>query len=206
MPPKTRKRTAKSTVEQGTGVEALAKKHWQGSAPKWSLDVVSDIMRTFITGDATHASLQTLERLQYLELYLWPNYAQGHTSDDYILSVLLMLNEKHQHGLQSTMWQIFADNNNNNTAFGALFDDAVGLALRVIRGTEFQTTLDEWTVRTVIVQFLVVCFGSIETACVREACMPLVSVSLWHHVTPAARERELDAVAQLRRFWKHESK
>ncbi|KAJ2763738.1 hypothetical protein IWQ56_004745, partial [Coemansia nantahalensis] len=63
------------------------------------------------------------------------------------------------------------------------------------------------SVRSIVVQFLVGCFGSIETAAVRDCVMPLVSVAIWHHVdSDAARDRALGAVPQLRKFWKHAGK
>ncbi|KAJ1852722.1 hypothetical protein LPJ76_005271 [Coemansia sp. RSA 638] len=193
MPPKSRKHV------ESAGVDAVAQKHWLGKSVKWSTSVVTEIMHTYM-GDTARTTVQALERLQYLELYLWPNFARGRASDDYTVSVLLMLNEKHEQGLQSTMWQMFSKD------FCELFDDAVNLVMRIMQGAAFETTLDAWTVRSIAVRFLVACFSSIETACVRDACMPLVGVSLWHHVTPLVRERALESVSQLRRFWKHESK
>ncbi|KAJ2200409.1 hypothetical protein IW144_001139 [Coemansia sp. RSA 522] len=193
MPPKSRKHT------ESTGVDAVAQKHWLGKTVKWSTSVVTEIMHMCM-GDSARTTVQALERLQYLELYLWPNFTCARSNDDYIVSVLLMLSEKHEQGLQSSMWQMFSND------FGELFDDAIGLMIRIMQGTACETVLDAWTVRSIVVRFLVACFSSIETACVRDACMPLVGVSLWHHVTPIVRDRSMEGVAQLRKFWKHESK
>ncbi|KAJ2804181.1 hypothetical protein H4R20_002608 [Coemansia guatemalensis] len=67
--------------------------------------------------------------------------------------------------------------------------------------------LDLMSARSAIAQFLIVCFRSIETGFVRDALMPMVSISIWHHIEGTAlMEEEFKRVPQLRKFWKHVNK
>ncbi|KAJ2711323.1 hypothetical protein H4R19_003304, partial [Coemansia spiralis] len=195
-----------SSAEGGSGsIAALAKAHWAGRAGKWSVDVVRAILAQHIVGAKfARAGLQALERAQYLEQYLWRHYPDdGSGPAEVVVSVLLMVNEKLQQRLQASAWAVVAS---DAARFARLFDDAVDLMNHVMAGTEFGF-IDGMSVRSIVAQFLIGCFGSLETRAVRDCVMPLVSVAIWHHVDGAAeRERALAGVPQLRKFWKHANK
>ncbi|KAJ2789315.1 hypothetical protein H4R21_006771, partial [Coemansia helicoidea] len=188
-------------------IAELAKRHWAGrKAAAWSVEVVRAILAQHIVGAKfARAKLQALERAQYLEQYLWRHYPGdgGAAGAEVVVSVLLMVNEKLQQRLHASAWAVVAGDAGR---FGQLFDDAIDLMSRVMAGAELEF-IDAMSVRSIVVQFLVGCFGSIETAAVRDCVMPLVSVAIWHHVdSDAARDRALGAVPQLRKFWKHAGK
>ncbi|KAJ2161970.1 hypothetical protein GGF46_001066 [Coemansia sp. RSA 552] len=219
MPPKTRgrgrgrgrggrpaatKEKTRSPDPDTSDLDAIAKRHWLGHTAKWSETIVTRILHEHIANEGeARGALQQLERSQYLELYLWPHYQAGSASTDVLLSILLLLNEKFQQGLHASVWELFSLS--EGASFGQLFDDVVELMRsQIIPGSD---AVDPMKSRVVVVQFLIACFGSLETSFVRDSCMPLVSLALWYHVgAQPLIEREFAAVPQLRKFWKHTSR
>ncbi|KAJ2452723.1 hypothetical protein EV183_002702 [Coemansia sp. RSA 2336] len=202
MPPKARQTRAAKAENENASIEKLAAKHWQGKAVKWAANVVDQILEKAVESSTLHTQLQWLERHQYLEQYLWPNYSKGRQADSVVISCMLMVNEKYEQGLLTTMWTIF------ETGFEDLFDDAVQLIVRVLNGDKVQIGRMDMTpvVRMAGVQFLIACFGSMETECVRTQCMQLVGLSIWHHMEEETRGVMLRKVPQLSKFWKHTQK
>ncbi|KAJ1733134.1 hypothetical protein LPJ61_001707 [Coemansia biformis] len=191
--------------DQGSDdLATIAGTHWMGRKPKWSEDVVRRIMADHIVGaKSLRANLQLLERTQYLELYLWPHYSASGASEAMVVSVLLMLNEKFQQRLHASAWAVVCS---DPAKFARLFDDAVDLMRKLMKGGDLEF-IDSMSARSVVTQFLVGCFSSIETRQVRDCVMPLVSLSIWHHVEgQTMMEREFAKVPQLRKFWKHLNK
>lgn len=197
-------------------IEKLAQTYWlpdrDGSVGTYSENLVSEIMRIHITSNhkLTSTSVLTLERLQYFERYLWPQCRLvKEMSDSHTMSILLMLNEKYQQGTIQSAWNLVG---NDDSAFTRLFDSILTMAMdRVLLPAEKTRKervggLDPITALSIIVQFLNACFDSLETTLVRKCVMPLVGLSLWHHIRETAGpliEREFDRVPQLRRLWKH---
>ena len=48
-----------------------------------------------------------LEFSQYLELYLWPNFNPGRLSPAYIMSIVMIINEKFRQKVP--VWKVFRD-------------------------------------------------------------------------------------------------
>ncbi|KAJ2745054.1 hypothetical protein GGI20_002463 [Coemansia sp. BCRC 34301] len=168
---------------------------------KWSEESVADIMGTYIESTQySRANLQQLERHQYFERYLWPNFVQASdpssVSDTHTLSMVLMVNEKYQQGVIGSVWE------ETGEGFGRLFGRVVGLAFDVVSG---KASVDALAGRLAVAQFLIACFGSLETSSVRTACMGLVTVCLWEHIddTRVLVEAEYEQTPQLRRLAKH---
>ncbi|KAJ2743602.1 hypothetical protein GGI19_006679, partial [Coemansia pectinata] len=197
--------TASANGAEMDDIEILANKLWLGDkGVNWSDESVVDIMRTHIVGKQyARSSLQTLERLQYFELYLWANYISTDdtlVSDTHIMSILLMANEKYQQGVISSMWTAM-----EGLAFGRLFDRVVRMTTSILSTQMAVGLVDVLSARSVVAQFLIACFGSLETECVRTACMPLASLALWEHIddTRVLVEAEFERMPQLRKFAKH---
>lgn len=54
-----------------------------------------------------------------------------------------------------------------------------------------------------ILAFLIDAFQSLDNGLVRKECAPLVSISVWHHLTnDQARERKFEENGQLRKAWR----
>ncbi|KAJ2489397.1 hypothetical protein IWW37_004019 [Coemansia sp. RSA 2050] len=196
---------ATANASEMDDIEVLANKLWLGDK-RWSDESVVDIMRVHIVGKHyARSSLQTLERLQYFELYLWANFAaldDSLVSDAHIMSILLMINEKHRQGVIASLWATLEE----GRVFGKLFDRVARMALELLSARDKAVGLvDGLSARSVVVQFLIACFGSLETECVRNACMPVASLSLWEHIddTRALVEAEFGRMPQLRKFAKH---
>ncbi|KAJ2353038.1 hypothetical protein GGH92_000916 [Coemansia sp. RSA 2673] len=197
--------TAGANSTEMDEIEVLANKLWLGDkGVNWSDESVADIMRTHIVGKQyARSSLQTLERLQYFELYLWTNYLSTDdalVSDAHVMSILLMANEKYQQGVITSMWVAM-----EGEAFGRLFDRVVCMTRSILStGTDIGF-VDALSARSVVVQFLIACFGSLETENVRTACMALTSLALWEHIddTRVLVEAEFERMPQLRKFAKH---
>ncbi|KAJ2850421.1 hypothetical protein IWW36_001911 [Coemansia brasiliensis] len=208
MPPKARQsRAAKADTKdsEDVSVEKLAAKHWQGKSVKWAASVVDQIIEKVFGSNTVHVHLQWLERQQYLEQFLWPHYSKGRQHESVVLSCMLMINEKYEQGLLTTMWTIFET---GESLFGNLFDDVVQLIIRVL--SEENVCIGQVDMTSVVrmagVQFLIACFGSLETECVRKQCMGLVGLAIWYHMEEEARNSLLSTVPQLPKFWKHTQK
>ncbi|KAJ1740416.1 hypothetical protein LPJ79_004277 [Coemansia sp. RSA 1821] len=202
MPPKARQTRATKAENDNASIEKLAAKHWQGKSAKWAATVVDQILEKAVGSSTLHTQLQWLERQQYLEQYLWPNYSKGRQNDSTVISCMLMINEKYEQGLLTTMWTIF------ETGFEDLLDDAVQLMMRVLNGDKVRVgSVDMMSVvRMAGVQFLIACFGSMETESVRTQCMQLVGLAIWYHMEEETRGFMLRKVPQLPKFWKHTQK
>lgn len=54
--------------------------------------------------------IMLLEFSQYLELYLWPNFNPGRLSPAYIMSIVMIINEKFRQKVP--VWKVFRDHPN----------------------------------------------------------------------------------------------
>ncbi|KAJ2088023.1 hypothetical protein IW138_004531 [Coemansia sp. RSA 986] len=190
--------------DDAAGIEALAKKYWLNDHPKWSEAAVANILDKHIIGSKyARSTLQALERLQYFELCLWPHYKPSSMTDATLISILMMLNEKHTQGLSRAVWTFISEGSKDKGAtFANLFDDVVAFSMKAME------TGEDPVVRSLVAQFLVACFSSLETPTVRDACMPLTSLLLWHHIDDSRRlvDAMFERTPQLQRLWKHLSK
>ncbi|KAJ2082206.1 hypothetical protein H4R24_001776 [Coemansia sp. RSA 988] len=200
-------------------IQELATRHWLTKSAKWSEDVVHKVTLIHIVGTGySRSNMQLLERQQYFERYLWPCYTRGDVDSEWlVIAIVLILNEKFQQRLHSTTWAALET---EEGTFARLFGDIVKLTMsklllpRVrmeddVSGDTGQAVggLDLMSARSAIAQFLIVCFRSIETEFIRDALMPMVSISIWHHIEGTAlMDEEFKRVPQLRKFWKHVNK
>jgi intron-binding protein aquarius len=129
---------------------------------------------------------------QCLERYLWPGWRVG-SSKQHALLILLLVNEKLRERLDA--WVCFSDNAERFTTF---FTSVV--TLRAEKDGAAQLSLSE---RKTLLVFLINAFASLESEAVRSVALPLVSLPLWHALSPGRLQLELASNPQLDKHWKH---
>ncbi|KAJ2223998.1 hypothetical protein IWW45_008200, partial [Coemansia sp. RSA 485] len=77
------------------------------------------------------------------------------------------------------------------------------MRLQVFAKTTVVGGLDAVSARSVVIQFLLALFCSLEHPDVRSACLPLVSVGVWSHVSEPLVEHEMARTPALRKLWRH---
>ena len=106
-----------------------------------------------------------------------------------MLLIVLIANVRSQEHLP--IWNIFADNVPN---FSLLFRRILSMTL--------DNTLSA-NIRTYLLAFIISAFQSLDSGIVRKECAPLVSISMWHNLSSAAkRDHKLDQSMQLRKVWR----
>lgn len=136
-------------------------------------------------GERTDLSAQVS---QYLENYLWPNFDGSKASPEHVLSIMALVNEKFRQtvpawrGLQS-----------REDAFAGFFQRVVSVP------KERPLKLHE---RGMYTLFLTNCFQSLEHEMVRTQALKLVSLPMWHALSPGRLQLELHQNEQLAKHWK----
>eukprot|EP00842_Homolaphlyctis_polyrhiza_P004514 jgi/Hompol1/5063/HPOL_001001-RA len=145
--------------------------------------------------------LMVLERLEFLEKYLLPNYptAPAAPKAAHTMCIVLMLIEKFR--LQrSDPWACFSQ---DQAKFGAVFGHVLQLIL-LPAGQRSQISLDE---KRLLLVFLIRCFESLEVAFVRAECLKLVTIGIWHNlVNESARQSRLADAPERLALWERAEK
>jgi intron-binding protein aquarius len=107
--------------------------------------------------------------------YLWPNFDSVESTNDHVLSIAQLLNEKFRQRISSPLSIIIS-------SFPEFFRRVLSLILTPI----------ELIIRESLIVFLINVFGSLENEVVRTSAMKLVSIGSWHSlVDDVTREREI---------------
>ena len=170
----------------------LAQKHWSNPSTKHrkvrSEVVKNDIWDVLEEDGFEFRTLLTLENLQLLEKYLWPNLNEE-SSNYHVMLVALMVTVKRREGLP--VWNLFES---NAEGFSSLFRRILSMSV------DDALTI---TIRNHLLAFIISAFQSLDHGIVRKECAPLVSISLWHHLDgDQARETKLNEYPQLRKAWR----
>ncbi|VDD93074.1 unnamed protein product [Enterobius vermicularis] len=154
-------------------------------------DVVSRIYSEQIFIDGAYASkkIVMLEFSQYLERYLWPNYDPSTADVKYLMSMVVMINEKFRERILA--WRCICE---RPAKFPAFFRSVLRLALE---DTELSTVE-----QSAIITFFVNCCNSIEVDVVREEFVKIVSLSSWINLLPVQRDDMFNSYPKLRKYWK----
>ncbi|VDM96551.1 unnamed protein product [Thelazia callipaeda] len=129
-----------------------------------------------------------LEFSQYFEHYLWPNFCAEQANNHYIMSIVIMLNEKFRERIP--VWRSIIE---RPTQFPAFFNKVLHLALEIKEITFLE--------RSAVIAFLVNCFNSVEIDIVRSEVVKIVSLSMWSNLLPTQREDLFQANPKLRKIW-----
>lgn len=182
----------------------LANQYWSpnATAPHLAFDaaVIEDIYAHEIRQSRfSGRRIMMLEFSQYLENYLWPNYAPASATPAHIMSIVIMHNEKVRERVDA--WAVFRQ---RPAEFAHFFRQVLEACLpddddADAAASDAPASLGE---QTALVLFLNHCFNSMEVELCREQAKRLVSLAMWSCLQPARREQELRAVPEWRRFWR----
>ena len=131
-----------------------------------------------------------LEVSQYLEKYLWPNFDDG-VSAEHVLSIVTLCNEKFREGVAPFGAM---EEGGGAAKFAALFQRVVALRADADRPLALFEAVQYLT-------FVVVAFQSLESEAVRPCVLKLVSLPLWHALSPGRLELELHRNEHLAKLW-----
>nr|XP_058954982.1 RNA helicase aquarius-like [Pocillopora verrucosa] len=192
-----RRRNAVPTVEQISSdrITKLASQYWAPGESKkpFNPQIVDDIYKDEIKGSKFSVKrAMLLEFSQYLENYLWPNFNAAKASVEYVMSVIVMVNEKFREGVPP--WESFKQ---NPEEFHGFFQRIMEISL----ADEDMVTIKE---QSIVLTFLIHCFNSLEMDLIREQLQHLVSLSMWISLLPERLEQELKNVPKkYRKYWEH---
>ena len=176
----------------GDSVMRMAKQTWLAeSGEPYSQELVRRIWAAELGGGSRPPPAQrasVLEVSQYLEKYLWPHAEAGAGCAEHTLSIMAMVNEKMREGLSG--WAALASDAERFSAFVRR-----AIELRSLR----EPTLAE---RTLALLFFINLFQSLENEVVRKVALPLVSLPIWHALSPGRLQLELAHNAQLEKHWR----
>ncbi|KAG0055975.1 hypothetical protein BGZ83_006742 [Gryganskiella cystojenkinii] len=167
---------------------------WSGDAePEFDASLIDRVFHDeLVKNDFSVTKLTLLEVGQYLEKYLWKHYQPDRSTTTYILSIVLMVNEKFRSRVEA--WGAFED---SPEYFSTFFESVLHLCVQESKQIDLR-------MKRYLLVFMINCFQSLENALIRSECMRLVSLSTWHClVSPAVRELEFKEYPQLLKFWKH---
>ncbi|KAJ8411857.1 hypothetical protein AAFF_G00154950 [Aldrovandia affinis] len=191
------KKTSAPSVTQINAeyVTQLANKYWAPhSKIKLPFDpkVMEEIYhKEILQSKFAIRKIMLLEFSQYLENYLWVNYAPQVSSYAYLMSICCIVNEKFRENVPA--WEVFKKKPEHFPSFfkcvmdASLIEEAVDLSLRE---------------QTVLLLFLDHCFNSLEVDLIREEVLRLFSPCMWKCLLPSRLQQELKKVPKLQKVWK----
>lgn len=133
--------------------------------------------------------IMLLEFSQYLENYLWKHFSAKESSNEHLISVCIMVNEKCRERVPP--WEVFRL---SPTEFESFFERV----LQLVIDTNTKITIKE---RTILLIFLIRCFNSLEVDIIREQVQKLISLPMWTCLLPGRLEQELKSVTRYRKYW-----
>jgi intron-binding protein aquarius len=174
----------------------LAQEFWGSHLPdvnkKFMSSLVEGIYATVKKTNYAYRPIMALEFSRYLENYLWPNFNQERCTQAYVMSVVMVVNEKWRERVPA--WEAFEA---RPDSFPFFFQRVLDACLSPLEDSKY--TMKE---RTMLLLFLVYCFNSLEVDMIREQLQRLVSLSMWRNLLPSRLEEELQAVPKLKRYWR----
>ena len=161
--------------------------------PPFSEEAVQCIFKQEIEGTKYEASsLAALERHQYLERYLWPNFNGIEASWTHFLSIVIMINEKMKMRLPA--WSTISG---KPELFSVLF-------LRACQGLVEGKTDRPYVEKCHLIRFLIHCYESLEHYWIRKECLKWTSLGIWRCLLQKKREEMLKKLgATVKKHWDH---
>ncbi|MCO5580056.1 hypothetical protein L7F22_033922 [Adiantum nelumboides] len=180
-------------------ITIIALENWsvtlkEASRPPFNAKLVDEIYRDelLITSGNKTVPLQrvmVLEISQYLENYLWPHFDPGLSTFEHLMSIILMVNEKFRENVPA--WKCFHDKKEKFEPF-----------LKRILSLKDQGRDMNVAEKTNYLLFVIHCFQSLEDEMVRGPALKLVTLQLWHYLSPGRLQMELSLHEQLIEHWK----
>lgn len=162
--------------------------------PPFNAALVDDIYRNelLVTSGNKTVPLQrvmVLEISQYLENYLWPHFDPSSSTFEHLMSIILMVNEKFRENVPA--WRCFHERKEKFEPF-----------LKRILNLKDQGRELNVAEKTNYLLFVIHCFQSLEDEMVRGPVLKLVTLQLWHYLSPGRLQMELSLHEQLIEHWK----
>ncbi|XP_028852048.1 RNA helicase aquarius isoform X1 [Denticeps clupeoides] len=190
------KKTAAPSVSQINAeyVTQLANKYWAPHVKnKLPFDpkVIDDVYQKEIyKSKFAIRKIMLLEFSQYLENYLWVNYTPEASTNDYLMSICCIVNEKFRENVPA--WEVFKKEPEHFPFFFKCVMNAT------LAGEEAGVSLRE---QTVLLLFMDHCFNSLEVDLIREQVQQLISLPMWMCLLPSRLQHEMKKVPKLQKFW-----
>lgn len=162
--------------------------------PPFNVKLVDEIYRNELLVSSGNKTVplqrvMVLEISQYLENYLWPHFDPGSSTFEHLMSIILMVNEKFRENVPA--WKCFHDRKENFEPF-----------LKRILSLKDQGRNLNVAEKTNYLLFIIHCFQSLEDEMVRGPALKLVTLQLWHYLSPGRLQMELSLHEQLIEHWK----
>eukprot|EP01130_Rhizamoeba_saxonica_P016379 TRINITY_DN7564_c0_g1_i1.p1 TRINITY_DN7564_c0_g1~~TRINITY_DN7564_c0_g1_i1.p1 ORF type:complete len:1263 (-),score=293.44 TRINITY_DN7564_c0_g1_i1:334-4095(-) len=179
--------TVKDIIEDR--ITQIALKYWSPSSQSDLLpfdpSIIDDLYTTEIFGDSYQISrVMMLELSLYLERYLWPNFSEE-ASDEYVLSIIVMVNEKFRENVSA--WDSFIS---SPDLFNVFMQKVYSLYDRISVERKMHYIL-----------FLTNCFNSLSVDIVRNSVLKIVSMRLWCNISEGRRESMLKNRPRWKSTW-----
>ncbi|XP_065323209.1 RNA helicase aquarius-like [Gordionus sp. m RMFG-2023] len=171
----------------------LMDKHWSpykiSTFHEFDINIVEHIYKheLFNKHKFLLKKIMLLEFSQYLENYLWPNFTNETDSIAFIMSIVLMVNEKIRQRVSAL--KIFST---NEEIFPIFFDKLLHLLLE-----DKLSHLEQ----TQCIIFLNQAFNSLEIDFIRKSVQKLVSLITWASINENRREAEFSKFAKLKKLY-----
>ncbi|GJQ15923.1 hypothetical protein GpartN1_g7714.t1 [Galdieria partita] len=142
-----------------------------------------------LTKDTASASI--LDRLEYLQLYLWPCYSREAKlcSDLHVLSIVNLVCESHK--ATEDCWEWLRD----EEAFDTFFHHLLSISSKNCSYLDFFEQERR-------VFFLLLAFRRQDLTILRKQTFSLISLPLFIHVSPETRNKQFEKYPQLKKMWR----
>lgn len=178
-------------VDQPLEAEQIAAKYWLSEKANFDENVVRDLYQRYIVlSGFNYRSIMQLELTQYLEKYLWPHYNPSINDTQYMLSIVVLVNEKFREKIPA--FDVFKRKPEH---FGNFFSKITKITLNA---DDYKLSMKE---RTSLLIFLIHCFNGIEVDLIREQIQKFVSFPIWCNISRARLEREFNQTPKFRKVW-----
>ncbi|XP_064403055.1 RNA helicase aquarius-like isoform X4 [Halichondria panicea] len=170
----------------------LGAQFWgQGQETLFKAEMITSVYSTLKKTKFAVRAVMGLEFSQYLENYLWPHFTAERCTPAYLMSVVLMVNEKWRERVPP--WMAFTA---HPLHFQGFFQELL-IAL-TLESKETPYSVKE---RCLMVQFLIHCCNSLEIDVVREQVQRLVSLGIWEHLPSTLVDEALKQTPKLKKYW-----
>jgi hypothetical protein len=208
---------------QSDVIVALAERTWGPGATKGNAFQPEVVRRLYTQELAKRGAVgarrvQVLELSQYLERYLWPHFEGETATDEHVMSIVFIINEKFREGVPP--WDTFvapAEALPHASAGDAPCDTPAACPTekwqsffkRTLDLAQGGLSLDSRPMNsheaTQYLRFIIHLFQSLESQHVQDSVLRLTSLPLWHALSLRRRELELflvDQELELPKKWK----
>ncbi|KAK9465895.1 P-loop containing nucleoside triphosphate hydrolase protein [Lipomyces arxii] len=148
--------------------------------------VISNLFSLLQQDEFSVRSIAVLDYLQWLEMFLWPNWTTDSSEDHTVLIAIATVFKKRDNILD---WEIFTT---NETKCSTFFEKLLSLSL----------ASKDFHIRSSLISFIACGFQSLDSAIVRRQVAPLVSILIWSSLHSNSVRTTLIEAASVQRPWR----